>query len=72
MKWDQIEGTFRQVRGAIRERWGKVINNEGKQIAGKKDILIGKLQERYGVKKRDAEKQLEKWMDIVSQQPASR
>jgi uncharacterized protein YjbJ (UPF0337 family) len=72
MKWDQIEGTFRQVRGAIREKWGKLINNEGEQFAGKKDILIGTLQERYGVKKRDAEKQLERWMDIVSQQPASR
>jgi uncharacterized protein YjbJ (UPF0337 family) len=72
MKWHVIQGTFRQMRGAIREKWGEITNNECERIAGTKDIMVGKLQERYAVKKRDAEKQLERWMEFVSQQPAWR
>jgi len=61
MNWDQVEGRWTQVKGAIREKWGKLTDDDLDVIAGKKDRLLGKLQERYGITKEEAEKQLQSW-----------
>ena len=46
MNSDQIEGTWKQVKGKMREKWGKLTDNDWEQVAGKKDQLLGKLQEQ--------------------------
>ncbi len=61
MNWEQIEGKWKQFTGAARERWGKLTDNDWQTIAGKKDVLIGQIQERYGVAKAEAEKQADEW-----------
>ncbi|TAK63219.1 CsbD family protein [Methylobacter sp.] len=58
MAWDQIEGNWRQFKGKVKETWGELTDDEIDQIAGKRDILLGKLQERYGMKKDEAERKL--------------
>ena len=45
---DVMEGQWKQMRGKVRQWWGKLTDDDLDQIAGKKDQLVGKLQERYG------------------------
>ena len=61
MNWHQVEGNWKQLRGFAREKWGKLTDGDLDVIAGKKDQLIGKLQERYGIAKADAEHQADNW-----------
>jgi len=61
MNWDRIAGNWKQMKGALRERWGKLTDDELDQLAGHRDKLVGKIQERYGCAKDDAEKQVREW-----------
>lgn len=71
MNWDQTEGKWKQLKGSVKEQWGKLTDDDLTNIAGKRDQLIGKLQERYGVVKDDAEKQIDKWLAILKSQPTA-
>ena len=51
MNWDQVEGKWKQLRGSVKQKWGKLTDNDLDYIAGKRDQLAGKLQERYGLAK---------------------
>lgn len=62
MNWDQIEGKWKQFSGSARQRWGKLTDNDWETMAGKKDVLAGLIQERYGVAKEEAEKQVDEWL----------
>jgi len=57
MNWDQVEGTWKQSKGKIRQKWGKLTDDDLEVIAGKRDQLIGRLQVRYGIAREEAEKQ---------------
>jgi uncharacterized protein YjbJ (UPF0337 family) len=61
MNWDQIEGKWKQFTGSARERWGKLTENDWERIAGRKDQLVGRIQELYGVARAEAEKQADEW-----------
>ena len=61
MNWDQIAGDWKQVKGAVRKKWGKLTDDDVDVIAGKRDILLDKIQERHGVVREDAEKELKAW-----------
>jgi uncharacterized protein YjbJ (UPF0337 family) len=67
MNWDQIEGKWKQFTGSGRERWGKITDNDWETIAGKKDQLIGRIQELYGVAQAEAEKQADEWSRALKQ-----
>ena len=58
MNWDQIAGNWKQVKGVVREKWGKLTDDDVDVIAGKRDILLGKIQEKHGIAREEAEKQL--------------
>jgi uncharacterized protein YjbJ (UPF0337 family) len=58
MAWDQIEGNWKQFKGKVKETWGDLTDDELDQIAGKRDVLLGKIQERYGMQKDEAERKL--------------
>ncbi len=58
MNWDQIEGKWTQFKGNVRQRWGKLTDDDFDVIAGKQELLTGKIQERYGISKEEAEKQI--------------
>jgi uncharacterized protein YjbJ (UPF0337 family) len=58
MNWERIQGKWKQFKGVIRERWGKLTDSDLDQIAGRRDQLLGKLQEKYGLAKEEAEQQL--------------
>ncbi|HEV3279601.1 MAG TPA: CsbD family protein [Terriglobia bacterium] len=65
MNWDQVEGKWKQVKGSAKEKWGKLTDDDLDVIAGKRDKLLGKLQERYGVAKEDAQRQVDEWSKTV-------
>lgn len=61
--WDKISGKWKQVMGEVKSRWGDLTDDELLEINGKRDILAGKIQERYGIAKEEANKQIDKWAD---------
>ncbi|MCX6110818.1 MAG: CsbD family protein [Proteobacteria bacterium] len=65
MNWEQIEGQWKEVKGLVREKWGKITDDDLTVIAGKKDRLLGKIQTRYGHKKEAAEAELDKFIANV-------
>lgn len=65
MNWDQIEGDWKQFAGKVKERWGKLTDNDLTVIAGKKQHLAGMLQERYGYAKEKAESELEEFSKSI-------
>ena len=62
MNWDQIPGTWSQIKGAIRQKWGKLTDDDLEVIAGNKDQFVGRIQERYGIAKEEAQRQLDDWL----------
>ena len=58
MNWDQIAGDWKQFSGRIREKWGKLTDDDFSQIGGQRDQLLGAIQKRYGLAKEEAERQL--------------
>jgi len=61
MNWDRVEGKWKQMRGAARAKWGRLTDDDLDLIAGHRDQLIGRLQERYGIARDEAEKQTDEW-----------
>ncbi len=56
MNWDQIEGKWKQAKGSMKQQWGKLTDDDLDVIAGQSEKLVGKLQERYGYAKEDAQR----------------
>ncbi|MGV8806074.1 MAG: CsbD family protein [Polaromonas sp.] len=63
MNEDRIEGNWKQLKGKVKEQWGKLTDDDLDVIAGKRDQLLGKLQERHGINKDEAEKQIDAWRE---------
>ena len=61
MNRDRIEGNWKQLKGTIKEQWGKLTDDDLDVIAGKRDQLLGRIQERHGITKDEAEKQISDW-----------
>lgn len=62
MNWDVIEGKWDQLKGHVRSKWAKLTDDDMSLLGGKKDTLVGKLQERYGLVKDDAEREIDEWV----------
>ena len=60
MNTDTFEGRWRQMRGELRSWWGKLSDNDFEKIAGKKDRLIGMLQEKYGYTREAAQQEIDR------------
>ncbi len=59
MNWTQVEGKWDQHKGAAQKQWGKLTDDDLAQARGGRDQFVGKLKERYGIAKEDAEKQVD-------------
>ncbi|HKB99663.1 MAG TPA: CsbD family protein [Terriglobales bacterium] len=61
MNSDQMKGKWKQMKGSVKERWGKLTDDDLDVIDGESDQLIGKIQERYGLARQEAQKQVDEW-----------
>jgi uncharacterized protein YjbJ (UPF0337 family) len=61
MNRDTFKGQWIQLKGQLRRQWGKLTDDEVDQIQGNAEVLFGKLQERYGYSREEAERELERW-----------
>lgn len=62
MNWDQVQGQMKQVSGKIKEKWAKLTDDDLMLLSGKKEVFLGKFQERTGLAKEEAEKQFESFI----------
>ena len=62
MNWDQIAGNWKQAKGKAKQQWAKLTDDDLTLINGKRDELAGRLQERYGYAKEDAEREIDTWV----------
>jgi uncharacterized protein YjbJ (UPF0337 family) len=58
MNWDQIKGQWKQVSGQARQKWGKLTDDDLDRVAGKREELAGRIQERYGMTREEAEREV--------------
>ena len=61
MNKDEASGNWKQFKGKFKEKWGKLTDDDFTVIEGKRDQLVGKIQERYGYQKDQAEKEVDSW-----------
>lgn len=62
MNWDTIEGNWKQFTGKFKESWGKLTDDDITVINGKREQLEGRIQERYGVTREEAAKQIDDYL----------
>ena len=61
MNEDTLKGQWTQLKGRIREQWGKLTDDDLDQIQGRSEQLVGKLQTRYGIARDEAQRQVDAW-----------
>lgn len=61
MNTDTLSGNWKQLKGKVKEKWGKLTDDDLRVIEGKKDQLVGRLQERYGYAKEQAQKEADQF-----------
>jgi uncharacterized protein YjbJ (UPF0337 family) len=59
--WEKIKGSWSQTKGAVKEQWGKLTDDDLLAIEGRRDQLVGKIQTRYGISHDQAEAQVSAW-----------
>jgi len=65
MNWDRVQGNWKQLKGMVQQKWGKLTDDQFAAIDGQREILAGKLQEAYGIGKEEAERQIRDLEDSV-------
>jgi len=65
MNWDRVEGNWKQLKGKAQQQWGRLTKDDVDVIAGKRNELAGRLQERYGLAKDAAERQIDDWLNTM-------
>jgi uncharacterized protein YjbJ (UPF0337 family) len=68
MNRDTMEGQWKQMKGKLKEKWGKLTDDDWDMIAGRRDQFMGKLQERYGYSREEAEREMKEWDRLHSEQ----
>lgn len=62
MNWDRVKGDWMQHRGKIRGSWGELTDDDVARIEGSQEQLVGRIQERYGIAREEAEAQVKEWL----------
>ena len=65
MNWDQLEGKWKEFAGSARAHWSKLTDDDWQTINGKKEHLVGCIQKRYEVGKKEAERQVDAWSNAL-------
>jgi uncharacterized protein YjbJ (UPF0337 family) len=68
MNTDTVKGKWKELKGSVKERWGRLTDNDLDVIDGEHDQLIGKIQQRYGIAREAAQKQVDEWKAELSRE----
>ena len=71
MNWDQIEGNWKQFKGQAKQKWAKLTDSDWNMLSGKKDELVGRVQERYGYERDQAEREVDDWSRGINNEPVT-
>ena len=63
MNRDTLKGQWMQLKGKVRQQWGQLTDDEIDQMQGNAEMLIGRIQERYGRSRDEAEREVDRWLD---------
>jgi uncharacterized protein YjbJ (UPF0337 family) len=63
MNADTLKGQWNQVKGKVREQWGRLTNDDVDQVQGQAEQLVGRIQERYGIAREEARSQVDAWLN---------
>jgi uncharacterized protein YjbJ (UPF0337 family) len=66
MNWDRVQGNWKEFKGIAQQKWGKLTNDDLDVVEGKRQELAGRLQQRYGYAKDEAEKEIDTWLKDVA------
>jgi uncharacterized protein YjbJ (UPF0337 family) len=66
MNWDRVEGNWKEFKGKVQQKWGKLTDDDLGVIEGKRTELAGRLQQRYGYAKDEAEKNIDTWLKNIN------
>jgi uncharacterized protein YjbJ (UPF0337 family) len=69
MNWTQVEGKWSELKGHVKSKWSKLTDDDLGMLKGKRDELVGKIQQRYGIMKDEAERQVDEWVGKVNAEP---
>jgi len=61
MNEDRMSGNWKEFKGKVKEQWGKLTDDDLDVISGKRDQLLGRIQQRHGLAKEEADKQVADW-----------
>ena len=64
MNWDTAAGNWKMLKGRVKEKWGKLTDDDLTRVEGKRDQLVGRIQERYGIAKDEADRQIREWESL--------
>jgi len=64
MNEDILKGQWKELKGRVRRRWGKITDDDMAQIQGDREVLAGKIQERYGRSREQVDEELDRWLEI--------
>jgi uncharacterized protein YjbJ (UPF0337 family) len=71
MNWDQLEGKWKQYKGSVKEKWGKLTDDDLNVIDGRRQMLVGKIQEYYGTARDVAEREADEWLKTLNSTEAA-
>lgn len=61
--WDKVAGSWKEFRGHVQKQWGELTDDDMDQIEGQRDILAGRIQQKYGIAREEANRQIDEWSD---------
>jgi uncharacterized protein YjbJ (UPF0337 family) len=68
MNKHELEGNWKQMKGRVKEQWGKLTDDDLDQVEGRQQVLVGKIQERYGKEREEASREVDSWMNTIDGQ----
>ena len=65
MNWDQVAGNWTQLKGKLRAQWGNLTDDDVERAKGNREQLVGSIQEKYGMAREEAERQVSEWLNTM-------
>jgi uncharacterized protein YjbJ (UPF0337 family) len=63
--WNKVSGNWKRMKGAVKQRWGKLTHNEVQEARGRREALNGFIQSRYGIDRETADRQIDEWLKTL-------